>query len=107
MFTHTFRKNCLEKLASTLISVKVWVLFLVLFISTGLLVKEYITSDNWTTVIISCVTVVLISREGFKMTTVTSVKKKSGFVCPYAKTSSVAGVKPSKDIEDNHDGMFI
>jgi len=41
------------------------------------------------------------------MTAVTSVKKKSGFVCPYAKTSSVAGSKPSKDIEDNHDGMFI
>lgn len=80
-----FRKNFVEKLLSTFISVKVWVLFTIVFGSTFLLMNQYITSGDWTTVMVSSVTVIVISREGFKMSMVNNGKKKNKFECPYLK----------------------
>jgi len=106
--THSFKKNVIEKLVSTAISVKVWILCLILGISTWLLLIDKITGGDWVTVVVSSVTVIVVSREGFKMS-MPGMNKKPKVVCPYARdkhTDPDLNITELKE-DEGHSGMFI
>jgi hypothetical protein len=86
MLTQIFKRNYLEKLLSTMISVKVWFFIIIFSVSTFLLTNSYITGGDWVTVVVSSVTVIIVSRESSKISIVRGTKSKSKpDGCPYIK----------------------
>ena len=66
-FCKDFWKAWFSKILRTAISVKLLVVASIFWISTWLLVKGYIDSDNWVTCIISGVVSIVLSRGAFEI----------------------------------------
>ena len=66
-FCKDFWKAWTAKVLRTIISVKVLTVATIFWISTWLLVKGLINSDNWVTVIISGVVAIILSRGAFEI----------------------------------------
>jgi hypothetical protein len=65
-----------HKIVETIISVKVWVIFSIIVISTILLVKSFIDGTVWGTVNTAVISTVIAVREGFKITRTRQQKEK-------------------------------
>jgi len=74
-FTKEFYALWLAKLLRTLISVKLWVLAAISYISTKLLVAGKITGTQWTTILTSGILVILFSRSVFQIASLIEEKK--------------------------------
>ena len=59
----------LAKLLRTFISVKLWTLVAVTWLATWLLIKKLIDGTHWTTIIISGVVAIVLSRSAFQIAT--------------------------------------
>jgi len=66
MFDKEFWNLCFIKVIETLLSVKVWVIFSFLAISTYLCIHGFVESGHWATSNASIISVVFALREGFK-----------------------------------------
>jgi len=68
---NTFNKDYIisvsKKVLETLISVKVWIIFSILIVSTYLLIKGYISGQVWGTVNTAVISTIAAIREGFKI----------------------------------------
>lgn len=62
-----YLKKVWLKLIETLMSVKVWIIFTVIGLSTWLLTNDYITGDNLVNLWVGVVTPISIMRESFKI----------------------------------------
>jgi len=58
------------KIIETMISVKVWVIFSIMYLSTWLLINQFIEGGVWGTVNTAVISTVLAVREGFKISRV-------------------------------------
>lgn len=72
LLTYKFRVNFCQKVMSTLISVKVWVMASVFIVSTWLLIIGLLTGDHWVQINGILMSTVLVSRQAFKMQMVSS-----------------------------------
>ena len=71
-----FWDSVLVKLVETMISVKVWVIFALLTISTILLIKGFITATVWGSVNAGVISTVFALREGFKVAKIKEIGKE-------------------------------
>lgn len=65
------------KLVETFISIKVWIIFAVLYLSTYLLLYKYISDTNWVIINTGVISTVVVVREGFK---ISRIKKDNELV---------------------------
>lgn len=66
-FTRTFYGMWTAKLLRTLISVKLWTIVSIIWISTWLLLKGLITGTHWTTAIVSGTVAIVLARGAFQI----------------------------------------
>lgn len=71
-----FTSNAKKKLIENLLSVKVWVIVLILITSTILVVFNYLSGDAWATVNAGIVATVIGCREAFKVAKVRETHNK-------------------------------
>jgi len=72
MLSQEFKDNCKKKFMENMLSIKVWVMFITINISTILLVTGFIPATVWCTVLTGVVVPVILAREGIKVSKIKS-----------------------------------
>ena len=70
----TFIRDAKEKLIESILSIKVWIIFTYMWVSSALLLYDKLDGSSWATSNVSVISVVIGLREAFKVSKVKNQK---------------------------------